>query len=327
MGVRIAQAALASAARWPTVSAVPARVTEIALAALERTLRRRLLADASCPASASSSRTGVRGAGTVNEMIDRKRQILTESERCGAVLAATDPASRVPTCPDWTALDLLKHLTQVHQFWAAVIGDRLTAEAVADFEKSRPALPDDPMRLQDLRRQATADLLEALNDRDPSEPAWSWFPPDQTVDFTWRMQTHEATIHRVDAELVAGLPISPIDPGIAADGIDHVVNVMWAWVPGGVERRLSSTIELKATDTSQTWLVNTFRWSGEAWGETYNNQIGCERAVAGEPGAIVSGTAQDLDLLLWNRADNAVTRSGSQHALAEFQAMLDDGIQ
>ena len=36
------------------------------------------------------------------------------------------------------------------------------------------------------------------------------------------MQTHEATMHRVDAELAAGLPIGPINPEVAADGIDHV---------------------------------------------------------------------------------------------------------
>ena len=260
-------------------------------------------------------------------MIDRRRHIQDESDRFGVVLARTDPANRVPTCPDWNAVDLLKHFTQVHQFWAAVIGDRLTGTAVGEFEKSRPALPDDPAQLLDLRHEATADLLTALTDRDPSEQAWSWFPADQTVGFTWRMQTHEATMHRVDAELAAGLPISRIDPEVAADGIDHAVNVMWAWAPAEVERRVTGTIELKATDTSQSWLVKTFRWSGQAWGQTFNAQIGCERAEAGEADATVTGTAEDLDLLIWTRADRTVVRSGDQHALSEFQAMLDDGIQ
>ena len=260
-------------------------------------------------------------------MIDRRRHIQVESDRLGAVLATTDPATRVPTCPDWSAADLLKHLTRVHQFWAAVIGDRLTAEAVGEFEKSRPPLPDDVVQLQDLRRKATADLLTALTGRDPSEPAWSWFPPDQTVGFTWRMQTHEATMHRVDAELTAGLPISPIDTEVAADGIDHVVDVMWAWAPADAERRVTATIELKATDTDQSWLVRTIRWSGQAWGQTFDNQIGCERADAGEPDATVAGTAEDLDLLVWTRLDRAIARAGDQHALSEFQAMLDGGIQ
>jgi uncharacterized protein (TIGR03083 family) len=260
-------------------------------------------------------------------MIDRRRHIQDESDRFGAVLATTDPASRVPTCPDWTAVDLLKHLTQVHQFWATVIGDRLTAAEVSEFEKTRPALPDDPAQLQDLRRAATAELLTALTDRDPSEQAWSWFPPDQTVGFTWRMQTHEATMHRVDAELAAGLPIGPISAEVAADGIDHVVNVMWAWAPAEAERRVTGTIQLKATDTGQTWTVKTIRWSGQAWGQTFNNQIGCERVDASEPDATVAGTAESLDLLVWTRAEGTVIRSGDQRALTEFQAMLDDGIQ
>jgi uncharacterized protein (TIGR03083 family) len=265
---------------------------------------------------------------TVNQVIDRGRHIQDESDRFGAVLASADPASRVPTCPDWSALDLLKHLTQVHQFWATVIGNRLTEEAeVSAYEQSRPALPDDPGRLQDLRRQATADLLTALTARDPSERAWSWFPPDQTVGFTWRMQTHEATMHRVDAELAAVLPISPISPEVAADGVDHVINVMWAWAPAEAERRVTGTIELRATDTGHRWLVNTIRWSGEAWGQIFDNQIGCERADTGEPEATVAGTAENLDLLVWTRADRMIVRAGDHNALTEFQAMLDGGIQ
>lgn len=260
-------------------------------------------------------------------MIDRRSHIQGESDRFGLVLAGTDPESKVPTCPDWNAVELLKHLIRVHQFWAAVIGDRLTEAEIGDFEKSRPELPDDPSQLQELRREASAAMLAALSARDPSEQAWSWFPPDQTVGFTWRMQTHEATMHRVDAELAAGLPISPIAAEVAADGIDHVVDVMWAWAPADVERRVTGTIELKATDTGQSWLLNTFRWSGEAWGQTFDNQIGCQRADAGETVATVTGTAQDLDLLVWTRADRDVVRSGDQTALSELQAMLDDGIQ
>lgn len=260
-------------------------------------------------------------------MIDRRHHILAESDRLAAVLASTDPARRVPTCPNWNAVDLLKHLTQVHQFWAAVIGHRLTAAEVSEFEKSRPALPDDLLPLLELRREATADLLRALGDRDPSEEAWSWFPPDQTVGFTWRMQTHEATIHRVDAELTAGLPISSITSELAADGVDHAVNVMWAWAPAKVEKPVTGTIELKATDTHQRWLINMTRWSGQAWGQTFHDQIGCDRVDAGTPGASISGTAEDLDLLVWTRADRTVVRSGDGQVLSEFQAMLDDGIQ
>lgn len=102
---------------------------------------------------------------------------------------------------------------------------------------------------------------------------------------------------------------------------------MWAWAPAEVERRVTGTIELHATDTHQSWLVKAIRWSGEAWGQTFNDQIGCERADVGTLDATITGTAADLDLLVWTRADRTVVRSGEQQALSEFQAMLDDGIQ
>ncbi|MCW2529411.1 MAG: hypothetical protein JWM76_4271 [Pseudonocardiales bacterium] len=260
-------------------------------------------------------------------MVDRGRQIQDESDRFGAVLAGCDSMRGVPTCPEWTAVDLLSHLVTVQRFWAVVIGDRLTGAAVADYERSRPPLPEDPTTLQALRGQATTDLLTALGSRDASEPAWSWFTGDQTVGFTWRMQTHEATMHRVDAELTAGLPISPIATEVAEDGVDHVVDVMWAWAPPDAERRYTGIVELAATDSARRWLVRTFRWSAQAWGQDFTDQIGCEPVDRGEPDATVCGTTQDLDLLVWSRADRKITRSGNEMVLGEWQAMLNDGIR
>lgn len=263
----------------------------------------------------------------VRGVIDREQTIRDESDRLAAVLAGCDPASRVPTCPPWTAVDLLSHFVTVQRFWAVVIGERLTESAVSEYERDRPPLPHDPAALLVLRRQATTDLLTALRGRDGSEPAWSWFDPDQTVGFTWRMQTHEATMHRVDAELAAGLPVSPIASALAEDGVDHVVDVMWAWAPRDATRRTTGTVELLATDTGRRWLVQTFRWSGTAWGQTFTDHPGCERVGHGAADATVSGTAHDLDLLVWSRADQHVSRSGSEAALSELQAVLEEGIQ
>ncbi|HHU10403.1 MAG TPA: maleylpyruvate isomerase family mycothiol-dependent enzyme [Intrasporangiaceae bacterium] len=258
-------------------------------------------------------------------MIDRRSIIAAESERFAAALATADPTVPVPTCPDWTALDLLSHLTQVHQFWAAVIGERLTGPQAGEFEENQEPLPQDPQRLQQLRRQATADLLAALDSRDPGEWAWSWFEPDQSVDFTWRMQTHEATMHRVDAELTAGQDISPIDPDIAGDGVDHVLDVMWNWAPADADRVRSGVVELRATDTGRTWQVGTVRWTGQAWGQTFTDHPTGERVEGQAPDATISGTAEDLDLLVWTRADRGLTREGDPRILAEFQAIIDAG--
>ena len=49
-----------------------------------------------------------------------------DSERFVEVLTRLDPGTRVPTCPDWTAADLVWHLGEVQWFWSRVIRHRPT---------------------------------------------------------------------------------------------------------------------------------------------------------------------------------------------------------
>src|SRR5699024_686312 len=85
--------------------------------------------------------------------------------------------------------------------------------------------------LLEVRERATAGLIDTLGHVDDAEPRWSWWPPDQTVGFTRRMQTYEATMHRVDAELAAELAPSDFLDGVAAGAVDQCADVMWAWMP------------------------------------------------------------------------------------------------
>lgn len=251
----------------------------------------------------------------------------TEGARIGEVLSRIDLDSPVPTCPGWSARDLLKHVIEVHDFWAAVIGDGLMGEAVGAYEESRQPLTDDADELLREREEATGRLVAALRRRDASETAWSWFDADQTVGFSLRMQPQEATMHRVDAEVTAGVEVSPIADEVASAGIDHVLDVMLNWVPDSAEITPGGVVELRATDTGERWYLELYRWSGTAWGQTFENQIGGRRAGEGaEPVALVAGPVQELDLLIWSRPAS-VERSGDEAALAELQALIDFGIQ
>ncbi|MGH3644162.1 MAG: maleylpyruvate isomerase N-terminal domain-containing protein, partial [Mycobacterium sp.] len=53
--------------------------------------------------------------------MDRLAIIDSESRRLADVLEGVDPDQRCPTCPEWTASDLLWHLTNVHFFWAGIL--------------------------------------------------------------------------------------------------------------------------------------------------------------------------------------------------------------
>ena len=74
--------------------------------------------------------------------------IRTESARFREVLAGCDPAARVPSCPDWSAADLLWHLATVQRWWAEVVTARPSRPALAvrrvggPTRVERPADPD-----------------------------------------------------------------------------------------------------------------------------------------------------------------------------------------
>src|SRR6185437_9062559 len=103
-------------------------------------------------------------------MMDRLAVIDSESRRLGEVLSAADPSSRCPTCPDWNALDLLWHLTEVHLFWAAVLEGPIHSETeLAAVEQAKPDRPNALVDLLVLREQATGALIGQLANRADAE--------------------------------------------------------------------------------------------------------------------------------------------------------------
>jgi len=250
--------------------------------------------------------------------MDRIAIIRSEAQRLADVLAETDPAARCPTCPDWSAADLLWHLTEVHFFWAGVLERNARTESdLATVEQVKPVRPSAMADLLVLREQATSALLGQLDRLDDNEPRWSWWPPEQTVGFTRRMQTHEATFHRVDAEWAAGVPISSIAPEVAVDAVDHAVDVMWGWLPDGARYEAHAAVELVPTDINRRWLV-----------EVGQTSVGSPRAVrATDAAATASVIAPVVDLALWAwTRGGSVEIAGEQASIAALDALVGNGM-
>jgi uncharacterized protein (TIGR03083 family) len=172
-----------------------------------------------------------------------------------------------------------------------------------------------------LRMEATAKLCSELTDRDDEEPCWSWWPSDQTVGFTRRMQTYEATMHRVDAELAAGVPVSAIAPEVAAGAVDHAVDVMWGWMPDDASAQSGTVAEFVATDTDARWRVDVGSWTAP----TGESGARATRGGAGEPAVVVAAPVEDLALWAWTRG-GSVSISGEQQAVAVLEALLTQGM-
>ncbi len=240
--------------------------------------------------------------------------IRTESARFRAVLADCDPSARVPTCPEWEGADLLWHLTGVQRFWSGVI-------------VHRPAAADDPRIVQegsverpeayaevlaDFDRESAA-LVGALEQADPEDEAWHW-SGDNRVATTLRRQAHEAAIHRIDAELAAGLPITPLDPALADDGVAEVLGVMYGGEPEwGKFERTGETFAVHLTDTGTELLVALGKFSGTTpEGKVYEDEDDLWLVDDGPaPTATLSGTAADLDTWLWHRDPALVAGPGN----------------
>lgn len=172
-------------------------------------------------------------------------------------------------------------------------------------------------------------LVTQLGRRADDEPAWSWFGTDQTVGFTRRMQVHEAVMHRIDAELAAGLPVTPIAPAVAEAGIVHALDVMFAWwgtLPGFAFVPSDSVVALHLTDTGRTILLRPGRWHGVGQSGNSYDEPGVLRVTDLARDAGFAGTAEHVDRWLWGRGDEPEA-DGDETALTAVRDLVAQGIQ
>jgi uncharacterized protein (TIGR03083 family) len=264
---------------------------------------------------------------------DRRRaaylsHIERESGRFGNCLAAADPSAPVPTCPGWTADDLLWHLAEVQLFWTAIVGNRLDDPDLA--EEGKPPRPTDHDELVALFRSATPQLLNALSTTPPDTKIWTWVDSDPTAGFVIRWQANEALIHRVDAELAVGDPTG-LDADLATDGIDAALAYVYADVPAWSTFTPDATGRLETIDTGATWNLQLGKFSGTSpnTGKVYDNDI--IRVVEqpdGPPDVVVSGPAADLDQWLFGRRPaDPLAITGDQAAFSRLAAIVAAGVQ
>lgn len=251
--------------------------------------------------------------------------IREESRRFREVLAECEPATPVPSCPDWTAADLLWHLGKVQHWWTWMVTHRPDGPDGYD-EPERPGAYPALLALYD--DQYTA-LVGALDGLDPAEEAWTW-SADHTIGFIYRRQAHEALIHRRDAELAAGVSLSAFPPDLAADGVVEVLDVMYGGCPPwGSFHGLPHYLRLDLADTGDQVWVQFGRFSGtDPDGVTHDEddlQVVADPGV--EPDAVISGTAEQLDARIWRRADGAgIHLAGDLAIVDRFRSVIHQPI-
>lgn len=167
---------------------------------------------------------------------------------------------------------------------------RTAAQTGAAPDASAIEAPPAPELLADWVDVGATALIATFADIDPSAPTWHPFPVAQVAAVWPRRQAQETLVHAWDAEDAVGVP-GPLDPLIAADGIDEYFGVM---IPRLMSRSGRScpagTIAVRCTDTGTRVVARS----------ADGTSIVVDPA-ADAADAEISGTAEDVLLALWGR--------------------------
>lgn len=172
--------------------------------------------------------------------------------------------------------------------WAAAC---VEADRFVDRRDLGAAPGDDPLAWH---RAGHERLMSVLGAVDPDEPRWT-FGPDRRAAFWFRRAAQELGVHRWDVESATGDP-APLDPDLAADGIDEMLEVFDR--VGRIAERFAAggaTLHLHATDVGAAG-GSTGEWLVVAGDEA----LGVRREHA-EADVAAHGTASGLLLALWGR--------------------------
>ncbi len=226
-----------------------------------------------------------------------------------AVLDA-DLDTRVPSCPEWTVVDLVRHLGVIYQHVAQhAVRGVTTPPEVPIREQPGPPPGADPVAWWDERYQNVVSVLDGL---DPELPAWNWAPQRKRAGFWHRRVAHETAVHRWDAQF-ATINAEPIEPKLAADGISEVLDT---WLPAGRRKGptgVAGVVGLHATDVAQDWLVRLRPDGGVALLDT-DTLLDTD---AHRQRAAVRGSASDLLLTLYGRIGPEVLERGGDERLIQ----------
>jgi uncharacterized protein (TIGR03083 family) len=203
------------------------------------------------------------------------------SNAAAAAWAAHDtPADTiVPSCPEWTLRDLVRHLGSHHRWVAGNLDRPPDGEMFDGFAHAPDGAADEWLQAG---AEALATKLEGI---DPATPCWTWVPFDHTAGFWARRTAQETAMHRWDAQNAAGAP-DALEADFAVDGIDEYLGLL-PMFPG--RDFPIGSIHLHSTDATGEWLVRV---------DSQGMHVSREHAKGD---VAVRGPASDLLLVLYGR--------------------------
>jgi uncharacterized protein (TIGR03083 family) len=216
----------------------------------------------------------------------------------------------VPTCPGWRVRDLLAHLGFVHRWAAGYVAQQRAEMTPEPGEDEIVRLAPAGESLVSWFREGHASLVSVLAAADPAISCWTFLAAPSPLAFWARRQAHETAIHRVDAQLAAAAAgpggrgeLDPVPAGLAADGVDELLTGFAGRRPWSLSDS-PATLVIRAGEGASApgWtVVMGSEQAGVSRGLPPPAADGAGAATTGRAYCSVSGPAQAVYLLLWNR--------------------------
>lgn len=239
------------------------------------------------------------------------------------IRSAPDLDAKVPTCPEWTLLDLARHLGGGQRRWAAIAAAGPTDEDPAEaLSQIGATAPREPEALLTWLSESTRQLLDATREAGPDRGCWVWWGDTQsprTCGAAARHQVYEVAVHTYDAQITAGAA-QELPDEVAVDGIEEFLStcgtttVAWPYE--------AATVDVRVID-GPTWRV-TLSADGASMSQLPKSDAASATGDLAGPGsatAFVKGTANDLMLAFYDRIPmTSVELGGDVHVIDLLRA-------
>lgn len=220
-------------------------------------------------------------------------ELIAENASFAALLRDADLSTPVPTCPEWTLDQLMRHIGRGDRWCTQIVAER-SAELIDPRTVSGGKPPADRDGQIAWLHEGPRALLDAVAATGADTPVWTFLGP-RPAGWWIRRRLHETAVHRADAALALGVDFG-IDPAVAADGItEYLERVVVRAAAPDAEPPLAAmqSVHLHATDPG---LGDAGEWTivGRPDGIAVDHEHG-KATVA------VRGPARDLLLALVRR--------------------------
>ncbi len=234
--------------------------------------------------------------------------VAAEAESLAVSTEGQRPERQVPACPGLNLGEAARHVGSMYRMVAVWV--REGRQPVAWQQDPLPG-----QTLADYVRDGAEPLVDALSERAADDPCETWWPAERTCGFWARRLAHESTVHRMDVQAAAGLPLGPVPDDVAEDGVDEALSL---WLGHrldvlGVRGTRESTVAIRAG--RRVWLARTGPEPATAWAASAEEAESADADVSGPPMLVYRW--------IWGRIpDREVETNGDHDAVAQLWALL-----